>query len=300
VADCRCAAALPACRAAGRRRGPGRRRSLSRRRAPAHLAGLVDSHCHLQDPAFDADRETVIARAVEAGIVRILVPGYDLPSSRAAIALAEAHPELIDAAVGVHPHFAAAPTTADWDELAALAADPRVVAVGEIGLDFHRDLSPRDAQRAALDRQLAMAAAAGRPVLVHSRDAHDEVRTALVAWNGPAGGSLRGVLHCFSGDAALALDLAAAGYLISFALPVSFSSARGPRAAAAALPDGTYLVETDSPWLAPGGGEQRNEPTTALRVAAELARLRGTSPEAIASEVGAAYRSLLGGSASPA
>ncbi len=238
----------------------------------------------------------MIARAVEAGIERILVPGYDLPSSRAAVALAGAHPELIDAAVGVHPHFSADPTTAEWDELAALAADPRVVAVGEIGLDFHRDLSPREAQRDALGRQLAFAAAAGKPVRVPDRDAHDEVRTALLAWEGAGTGAPRGVLHCFSGDAALAHDLAAGGYLISFALPVSFSSARGPRAAAAALPDGSYLVETDSPWLAPGGGEQRNEPTTALRVAAELATLRGSSPEAIASAVADAYRRLVSGS----
>jgi TatD DNase family protein len=236
----------------------------------------------------------VIGRAVDAGIARILVPGYDLASSRAAVALAAAHPELLDAAVGVHPHFSAVPTAADWDELASLAADRRVVAVGEIGLDFHRDLSPREAQRAALERQLAIAAAVGKPVLVHSRDAHDEVRSALLAWDGPGEGVPRGVLHCFSGDAALAQDLAAAGYLISFALPVTFSSARGPRAAAAALADGTYLVETDSPWLAPGGGEQRNEPTTALRVAAELARLRGTSPEAIAATTAEAYRRLVG------
>jgi TatD DNase family protein len=240
----------------------------------------------------------VIARAVAAGITRILVPGYDLPSSRAAIALADAHPDLVDAAVGVHPHFSAAAKAADWDELAALAVHPRVVAVGEIGLDFHRDLSPRDAQRAALDRQLAIAGASGKPVLVHDREAHDEVRAALLAWGGPGAGNPRGVLHCYSGDAALALELAAAGYLISFALPVSFSSARGPRAAAAALPEGTYLVETDSPWLAPGGGEQRNEPTTALRVATELARLRGTTPESIAAGAAAAYRALVGGSTS--
>lgn len=235
---------------------------------------------------------------MEAGIARILVPGYDLASSRAAVALAAAHPELIDAAVGVHPHFSAAPTSAEWDELASLAAEPAVVAVGEIGLDFHRDLSPREAQRSALQRQLAIAAAVGKPVLVHDRDAHDEVRAALVAWTGPGTGRLRGILHCFSGDAALAGDLAAGGYLISFALPVSFSSAVGPRAAAAALPEGTYLVETDSPWLAPGGGEQRNEPTTALRVAAELARLRGTTPEAIAGAVAGAYERLLSGSQS--
>jgi TatD DNase family protein len=180
------------------------------------------------------------------------------------------------------------------DELAVLAADPAVVAVGEIGLDFHRDRSPREAQRSALERQLAMAGAAGKPILVHDRDAHDEVRAALLAWAGPGEGRLRGVLHCFSGDARLATDLAAGGYLVSFALPVSFSSARGPRAAAAALPDGTYLVETDSPWLAPGGGEQRNEPTTSLRVATELARLRGTTPEAVTASVAASYRTLVG------
>ena len=231
---------------------------------------------------------------MESGIERILVPGYDLASSRAAIALAEAHPGLIDAAVGVHPHYASTPSPAEWEELAALAAHPRVVAVGEIGLDFHRNLSPRLAQQAALALQLEIAAEAGQPVLVHDRDAHDEVRRALLAWSGPGGRELRGVLHCFSGDAALALDLAAAGYLVSFALPVAFSSARGPRAAAAALPEGSYLVETDSPWLAPGGAGARNEPTTALRVAAELARLRGTTPGAVVAASAAAYRRLLG------
>ena len=233
---------------------------------------------------------------MDAGIERILVPGYDLASSRAAIALAEAHPSLIDAAVGVHPHYASAPSSADWDELATLAAHPSAVAVGEIGLDFHRHLSPRLAQQAALALQLEIAAEAGKPVLVHDRDAHPEVRSALLAWPGPAGRDLRGVLHCFSGDAALALDLAAAGYLVSFALPVAFSSAHGPRAAAAALPEGSYLVETDAPWLAPGGAEARNEPVTALRVAAELARLRATSPEAIAAAAAEAYRRMLGSS----
>jgi TatD DNase family protein len=153
----------------------------------------------------------VIGRAVEAGITRILVPGYDLPSSRAAIALSEAHPDLIDAAVGVHPHFSAAATEADWEELAALAANHRVVAVGEIGLDFHRDLSPRVAQIAALDRQLAIAGSVGKPVLVHDRDAHAEVRAALLGWRGPGTGAPHGVLHCYSGDAELALELAAAG-----------------------------------------------------------------------------------------
>jgi len=196
--------------------------------------------------------------------------------------------------VGVHPHYASAPSPEEWDELAALAAHPRVVAVGEIGLDFHRNLAPRLAQQAALALQLEIAAEARKPVLVHDRDAHDDVRSALLGWAGPAGRELRGVLHCYSGDSALALDLAAAGYLVSFALPVAFSSAHGPREAAAALPEGSYLVETDSPWLAPGGSEARNEPTTALRVAAELARLRGTTADAIAAASAEAYRRLLG------
>lgn len=230
---------------------------------------------------------------MDAGIERLLVLGYDLPSSHAALALAEEHPGLIDAAVGVHPHHAAAPSDAGWDALAELAHHPRVVAVGEIGLDFFRNLSPREVQEAALQRQLAIAADAAKPVLVHDRDAHDAVRDALLAWSGPPGREVRGVLHCFSGDAAMALALAGAGYLISFALPVSFSSAVGPRAAAAALPDGSFLLETDAPWLAPGGGGQRNEPTTLLRVAVELARLRSTTPEAIVASVAASYRRLV-------
>ena len=236
----------------------------------------------------------MIERAVAAGLARILVPGYDLASSRAAIELAAAHPGLIDAAIGVHPHCASSPSAAEWEELAALAAHPLVVAVGEIGLDFHRNRSPRLAQQAALLLQLEIAAEAGKPVLVHDRDAHEEARAALLAWSGPAGRELRGVLHCFSGDAPLALALSEAGYLISFALPVAFSSAHGPRAAAAALPEGSYLVETDSPWLAPGGAGARNEPTTALRVAAELARLRSTTPEAIGAGSAEAYRRLVG------
>jgi TatD DNase family protein len=255
---------------------------------------LVDSHCHLQNEAFDADREAVIAHAQAAGIRRILVPGYDLPSSEAAIELARRHPELIDAAVGVHPHYAASMDSAAWAQLEALATQPGVKAIGEIGLDFFRDLSPRSVQLEALHGQLDLAVRLGMPVIVHDRDAHAEVTSALLGWPGP-NREAKGVLHCFSGDAEMAMRLSAAGFLVSFALPVTFSSARGPRAAAAALANDAFLVETDSPWLAPGGGGARNEPTTALRVAAELARLRGTSAEAVAASVARAYARLVGG-----
>jgi TatD DNase family protein len=236
----------------------------------------------------------VLARARDAGLVRLLVPGYDLASSRAAVALAEAEPDLLDAAVGVHPHHAAAATEADWRELAALAGHDRVVAVGEIGLDFHRNLSPPDLQRNAFARQLELAAERGLPVIVHDREAHAEIRASLLAWDWGQGGRARGVLHAFSGDAPMAAELASAGFLVSFALPLLFRSAVGPRAAAAELPEDRLLVETDAPWLAPGGAGARNEPTTALRVAAELARLREISPEALAAAVRNTYRQLSG------
>lgn len=177
---------------------------------------------------------------------------------------------------------------ADWQELAGLAAAPEAMAVGEIGLDFFRNLSPPAVQREAFARQLGMAADLGKPVLVHDRDAHAEIRSTLLGWGG------RGVLHAYSGDAPMALEMTAAGFLVSFALPLTFRSASGPRAAAAAIGHGSFLVETDAPWLAPGGADARNEPTTAVRVALELARLRGAAPDEVVLQVRAAYDRLLG------
>ena len=223
---------------------------------------------------------------------RLLVPGFDLPSSRAAIDLARRHPQ-IRAAVGVHPHFAVAATDADWEELADLAAEHEVVAVGEIGLDYFRNLSLPDVQRRAFARQLELAAGVGKPVLVHDRDAHGDVEAALLGWPGP-GREPRGVLHAFSGDGAMARDMTAAGFLLSFALPLTFRSAAGPREAAASVASGTFLTETDSPWLAPQGRGARNEPTTVRRVIAELARLRDESPEIVAAAVSDAYEMLIG------
>jgi len=201
--------------------------------------------------------------------------------------------------VGVHPHHAGEADEAAWARLEALAGDPRVRAVGEIGLDFFRNLSPPDVQRDAFARQLDLARRVGKPALVHDRDAHETVVGALLAWmrdgaeaSPPGAASVPGVLHCFSGDAEMAATLAARGFLVSFALPVSFRSAAGPRAAAVQLADDAILVETDAPYLGPGS-DRRNEPTTTLRVAVELARLRGTSAEAIASAANANLGRLL-------
>lgn len=254
---------------------------------PDRLPGLVDSHAHLQHERFDADRDAVIARAVEAGIERICVPGWDLASSEAALELASRHVGVIDAAIGIHPHHAAEMDEAGWARLEELVADPRTRAVGEIGLDYHRNLSPPDAQREALARQLTLAAARDLPVLVHDRDAHADVTATLIAWGG------RGALHAFSGDAEMARRLTDAGFVVSFALPVAFGSAAGPRAAAAMLPEGTFLVETDAPYLGPDSA-RRNEPTTVLRVVAELGRLRGVDPSMIVAPIRGAYERLFG------
>jgi TatD DNase family protein len=235
-----------------------------------------------------------MARARAAGVDRMLVPGFDVASSRAAVTLAKRHPGVVSAAVGVHPHFAAEMDEPRWEEIGALAADDGVVAVGEIGLDYFRNLSPPAVQRAAFERQLALAARLGKPVLVHDRDAHRDIRAALLAWSRRAQARPAGVLHAFSGDAELALEMTAAGFLVSFALPLTFHPAAGPREAAAAMEDGTFLTETDAPWLAPGGREARNEPTTVLRVLAELARLRHSTREAVARSVAEAYARLIG------
>jgi TatD DNase family protein len=268
---------------APRGRGGG---DLSRRRVPERLPGLVDSHAHLQHARFDVDRDEVIARVVEAGIERICVPGWDLASSEGALELASRHPAIVDAAVGVHPHHAAEMDEPGWARLEALVGDPRTAAVGEIGLDYFRNLSPADVQRDAFERQLAVATGHGLPVLVHDRDAHEGVTSTLLAWGG------RGVLHAFSGDAAMARSLTAAGFVLSFALPVAFGSAAGPRAAAAALADGTFLVETDAPYLGPDAS-RRNEPTTVLRVVAELARLRGVDAATLVAPIRGAYEGVV-------
>jgi TatD DNase family protein len=206
------------------------------------------------------------------------------------VALAAAHPDLLDAAVGIHPHYVAAATERDWTAVEELAADSGVMAVGEIGLDFHRNLSPPEAQRDALARQLDLAARIHKPVVVHDREAHDEVTVALVA-HAPGGAGVPGILHAFSGDAAMAAALVTAGYLISFALPVSFPKNTGPRDAASSLPIGNLLVETDSPYLGVAK-DQRNEPTTVLRTAAVLARLRDEDPERIGAAARSAYQRL--------
>lgn len=266
--------------------------ALTRLVVPDRLPRIVDAHAHLQHGDFTRDLDAVLERARAAGLVRILVPGWDRVSSEAALALASRHPDLLDAAVGIHPHYVAAATHADWEAIERMAADPAARAVGEIGLDFYRNLSPPAVQRDAFTRQLDLAARVRKPVIVHDREAHADVTAALVD-QAPRVQGVPGILHAFSGDAEMATALAAAGYLISFALPVSFRANRGPRAAAAALRAENLLVETDSPYLGVAP-DRRNEPTTVLRTAAAIARLRNETPEAVAAAAATAYSRLTG------
>ena len=219
----------------------------------------------------------MLDRARAAGLARILVPGWDLASSEAALALATRHPGLLDAAVGVHPHHAATLDAPGWAHLERLAGESGTRAIGEIGLDHHRNLSPPDVQRDVLERQLALAAAHDLPVLVHDREAHEAIVMALLAASDRTGRTVRGVLHAFSGDRAMAARLVEAGYLISFALPVAFRIAHGPRDAARTLEDSTFVVETDAPYLGPDDDQRALPEHDAGRRPARPRRCRGST-----------------------
>ena len=249
---------------------------------------LVDSHCHLHDPAFAADLAPVLQRARAAGVTGMLTIGTSLAESRAAVALAAAHPE-IWAAVGVAPHDEQPFSDESLAALRALAAQPRVVAIGECGLDYHYDTLPRVVQRAVVERQLALAAELGMPLVIHSRDADADMLAMLreFAARRPAAGAAveraLGVMHCFSGDAALAHELAALGFRISLAGPLTYSKPRALPDVARALPLAALLIETDAPYLAPQGYRgKRNEPAFVRAVAQKLADLRGETLAAIA------------------
>jgi TatD DNase family protein len=237
---------------------------------------LFDSHCHLDHSDF-FDRETVITRAAESGVTRLVNPGGDLPSSRAAVALAQQYAGIY-AAVGVHPHDAKSLDAAALEELMALARSPQVVAIGEIGLDYYRDFSPRDVQRCAFQQQLELAADLGLPVIIHDRDAHDDTLAMLSEWRATLGtrSSPFGVLHSFSGDVAVAERAIEVGFCIGISGPVTYRKADRTREVARAVPPDRLLIETDAPYLPPQPYRgKRNEPAYVRLVAQAVAEARG-------------------------
>lgn len=242
------------------------------------MPAIVDSHCHLDFQDYQQDLPAVLDRARAAGIVAMVCigAGRDTGSARGAIALAAREPDIF-ASVGVHPHDVARMAEADWQELEGLARAPRVVAIGETGLDHHYNHSPADVQEAAFRRFLALARAAGLPVVCHIRDAHIAADAVL---RSERAAEIGGVIHCFTGgvdDARRYLDQ---GFHLSFSGILTFKNAEEIRRAAAFAPLDRILVETDAPYLAPIPYRgKRNEPAFVANTLALLASLRGISPD---------------------
>lgn len=239
---------------------------------------LVDTHAHLTMTEFAADLPEVLERAAAAEVATIICVGVDLPSSRDAVQLAQRYPGVV-ATVGVHPNEAADLPSGWLEELRALTRMPRVVALGEIGLDYYRRRTERSRQQELFRAQLELARESGLPVVVHNREADADVVEILEEW---AGGlpdqHPRGVLHCFSGDVSLMERCVAAGFYVSFAGPITFRNAGSAPQVAAATPRDRLLVETDAPYLAPHPHRgKRNEPAYVRLVAERMAELRNAS-----------------------
>ena len=240
---------------------------------------LIDTHAHLDMKDFDHDRSAVIHRAVRGGIEKIITIGTDPDSSRKALNLARKH-DPIYAAVGFHPHDASAFTLQELEGMAQLATDRKIVAWGEIGLDYFRLRSPKEMQLMAFQRQLATARNLNLPVIIHDRDAHKDVFKLL---KDMGKGNGRGVIHCFSGNKDLAASFIELGYYISIPGTVTFNKASKVRDVASHIALDRMLIETDAPFLAPAPKRgKRNEPLFVTHTAHEIARLRNMTFEDVA------------------
>jgi TatD DNase family protein len=240
---------------------------------------LIDSHAHVDGKEFDGDRPEVLARARAAGVQRIIVIGAvgDPESAERAVALAERDPD-IWATVATHPHDVQHMTPDWWAVHERLARHPRVVAIGETGLDYYYDHSPRELQKAAFARFIELARAAGKPVICHIRDAHEDARAILVA-----GGVTDCVIHCFTGTPEDARAYAALGYYVSFSGIVTYKTAQPLRDAVPLVPRDRLLIETDCPYLAPIPKRgKRNEPAFLPHTAEVVARCSGMTFEELA------------------
>lgn len=237
---------------------------------------LFDSHAHLQDRKLRGDIDNILRRASEAGVEKICCVGYDLESSREAVQIARKYRQVY-AAVGVHPHDAKTLDDGVIQKLRDLASEPKVVAIGETGLDYYRDLSPRDAQKEAFIAQIKLAQELGKPVIIHDREANQDVIDIVRKYRAGVNG---GIMHCYSGSLPLALESIKAGFHISLAGPLTYKNARRTQEVAAKLPMDRLLVETDCPYLTPEPLRGRiNEPAHVRYVAAKMAELRGQHPD---------------------
>lgn len=241
------------------------------------MLDLFDSHLHLDDDAFAADRESVLERARALGVRGFVTIGTSLESSRRAIALAEQHPDVY-AAVAIHPHDASAVTSEALADLSALAQHPRVVAVGETGLDYYRNFAPKDAQERAFRAHLALAGRMNLPVIIHSRDAHADV-LRILAEEAPT----RVIMHCFSGSLEVARICLDRGYYLGLGGPLTYRNARRALEVAGFVPPDRLLLETDAPYLPPEPHRgRRNEPSYLPLIAWAAAHARGVAAGTVA------------------
>lgn len=240
---------------------------------------LIDTHAHLDDERFDRDREEVLSRARREGVEIIINVGCDIPSSQKAIGFTRSY-EGIYAVIGIHPHEAKVASPDAIERLRELLGEPGVVGVGEIGLDYHYDFSPREVQRDVFIQQMRLARELGLPVVIHDREAHGDVLDILKEETNPAVG---GVLHCFSGSLEMARECIKLGFYVSIGGPVTFANARKLPEIVRALPLERLLIETDCPYLAPVPHRgERNEPAFVRLVAERIAQIRGISCEEVA------------------
>jgi len=237
--------------------------------------GLVDTHCHLTMEAFDDDRDQVIERAQKAGVHKIVVPGLDFPSSEKAVSLGRAYPSVY-VAVGFHPHDASSWAADSKKELISLAKSDKVVAIGEIGLDYYRNFSPKDVQIEVFQYQLEIATELNLPVIIHNRDASSDVIDILIEWSKTKISSTRtmlGVLHAFSADLTTAYKVIDAGFLLGIAGPITYKNASNLREITTKIPSRSLLIETDAPYLTPHPHRgKRNEPANVVLVAEHLSK----------------------------
>jgi TatD DNase family protein len=254
---------------------------------------MIDSHCHLDSADFDDDRDAVIDRALAAGIEHMMAigTGNGPPDLEAGVRLADKHPAFY-ATIGIHPHDASKAGRDDFKHLTDLLSHSKVLAIGEIGLDYHYDFSPRDIQKSAFIEQLEMAAQARKPIVIHTREAWDDTLALLEQHWTPHG--IGGIMHCFSGgpeEARRAIEL---GFYLSFGGIVTFPKALTVQEAAKSAPRDRILLETDAPYLAPVPRRgKRNEPALMVHTARKLAELRGESYEEICATTTANFRRLL-------
>ncbi len=238
---------------------------------------LIDSHAHLEMKEFNPDREEVIERARQAGVSYIVTVGTNLAQSRKALSLARQH-ENIYATVGVHPHDVIMADSKTFDDLCEIARDPKVVAYGEIGLDFFRNISPREKQIEMFNLQLKLAVQLKLPVIIHDRDAHEQTLRMV-----KASGVRRGVFHCFSGDYSMARQCIDLGFYISIPGVVTFDNAKTIQDVAQRVPLSSLLLETDAPYLTPAPHRgKRNEPSFIINTAKKVAQIKGLPWEEVA------------------